>query len=95
MNNCTLIEGTANPLNPKSLAAYIRNVEEDSGKEVASIELEEVTSFIPCTEDELPERVNSPDKFYDEASLRQIPEAIKRNTDGIVVSRKRLNVTFK
>lgn len=95
MNNCTLIESTANPLNTKSLVAYIRNVEEESGKEVASIELEVITSFVPCTEDELPERANSLDKFYDEASLRLIPEAIKRNADGLVVSRKRLHVTFK
>ena len=95
MNDSSLLESTANPLNSKSSAAYIRNVEEDSGKEVASIELEVITSFVPCTDDDLSERVNTQGKFYDEASLRLIPEAIKRNADGLVVSRKRLHVTFK
>lgn len=95
MNYRTPSERTDNPLNPKALAAYIRNVEEDSGKEVASFELEEISTFVPCTEDKLPEIVNSQGKFYDEASLQQIPEDIKRNMNGLVVSCTRLNVTFK
>ncbi len=95
MNDSSLLESTANPLNSKSLAAYIRNVEEDSGKEVASIELEVITSFVPCTDDDFSERVNTQGKFYDEASLQYIPEDIKRNMNCLVVSRKRLNVAFK
>lgn len=95
MNNQILTSNPANSMSPTQLAQSVKEFEVQSGKKVTRIELVETICFIPCTGDELPEKLKRFDIACDKANIHQIPEAIKRNMDGFSVTLRKINMTLE